>query len=72
MRQRYEVLYTSEAEKMLAEIQGLDVQGKLTELVDGLADLPEPRGKALMRDLLGFRSLRAIGRRYRTSLWWIR
>ena len=65
MPQRYEILYTNEAEEMLVGIQDRRVQGKIADLVDSLADSPESRGKALLHDLLGFRSLRAIGQRYR-------
>ncbi len=65
MEQKYEVLYTDDAADMLAEIQDRRVQRKLADMVDSLAELPESRGKALLRDLFGFRSLRAIGQRYR-------
>jgi mRNA interferase RelE/StbE len=65
MEQKYEVLYTDEAADMLVEIQDRRVQRKLADMVDSLAELPESRGKALLRDLFGFRSIRAIGQRYR-------
>ena len=65
MAQRYEVHYSEEAEELLARIKDRRVQTKLADLVDGLALDPELRGKALVRDLSGFRSLRAIGQRYR-------
>ena len=65
MEQEYEVLYTDEAADMLAEIQDRRVQRKLADMVDSLAESPESRGKALLRDLFGFRSIRAIGQRYR-------
>jgi len=65
MPQRYEVQYSEEAEEMLANIKDRRVQTKLADLVDSLALDPELRGKALMRDLFGFRSIRAVGQRYR-------
>ena len=65
MPQRYEVHYSEEAEEMLAKVKDRRVQTKLADLVDGLALDPELRGKPLMRDLFGFRSIRGIGQRYR-------
>ena len=65
MEQEYEVLYTDDAADMLAEIQDRRVQKKLSDMVDSLVESPESRGKALLRDLFGFRSIRAIGQRYR-------
>ena len=65
MSQRYEVLYSEEAEEMLAKVKDRRVQTKVADLVDGLALDPELRGKSLVRDLFGFRSIRAIGQRYR-------
>jgi len=65
MEQIYEVHYTDEAEAMLARIQDRRVQRKLADLSDSLGQDPEARGKALLRDLFGFRSLRAIVQRYR-------
>ena len=65
MEQEYEVLYTDAAADMLAEIQDRRIQKKLADMVDSLAESPESRGKALLRDLFGFRCIRAIGQRYR-------
>lgn len=65
MDQQYEVHYTEDAEAMLAEIQDKRIQKKLADLVDSLTDSPEAKGKPLLKDLFGFRSVRAVGQRYR-------
>lgn len=63
--QRYDVRLTKEAESMLTEIKDKRVQAKLVELAVSLSESPEAKGKALLRDLFGFRSVRAVGQRYR-------
>ncbi len=50
---------------MLQEVRDRRMREKLSERIDGLAHEPEKQGKALTGDLAGYRSLRAVGQRYR-------
>ncbi len=50
---------------MLATIQDRREQEKLSERIDQLKVEPEKQGKALVDNLSGFRSVRAVGQRYR-------
>jgi mRNA interferase RelE/StbE len=56
---------TEEALAMLAEIEDVRVKAKLLERIGKLAEEPDKQGKPLMDDLIGFRSIRAIGQRNR-------
>ena len=61
----YAVEITEEALEMLEEIQDRRVRKKLLERIGKLADEPEKQGKPLVDELAGFRSVRAVGQRYR-------
>lgn len=50
---------------MLQNVQDRRVRQKIVESIDGLAQEPDKKGKALTADLGGYRSLRAVGQRYR-------
>jgi len=50
---------------MLEEVRDRRVRGKLVERIRKLAVDPEKQGKALVAELAGFRSVRAVGQRYR-------
>jgi mRNA interferase RelE/StbE len=50
---------------MLNNISDRRVREKIRERIDGLTQEPEKQGKPLFADLAGFRSLRAVGQRYR-------
>lgn len=41
------------------------VRDKIRDRIDGLAEEPEKQGKPLTGELTGYRSLRAVGQRYR-------
>jgi len=56
---------TEEALEMLREIEDRRVRGKLFERIQKLAEEPEKQGKPLVDELVGFRSVRAVGQRYR-------
>ena len=56
---------TATAANMLATIADRRIQRKIKERIDQLARDPEKQGKALTDDLTGYRSLRAVGQRYR-------
>lgn len=61
----YQIELTLQARRMLKEISDRRVQEKLRERIDGLALEPGKQGKPLFGDLAAFRSLRAVGQRYR-------
>jgi len=50
---------------MLEAIQDRRVRDKIRDRIDGLAEEPEKQGKPLTAELTGYRSLRAVGQRYR-------
>lgn len=50
---------------MLEKIQDRRVREKIRDRIDGLAEEPEKQGKPLTGELAGYRSLRAVGQRYR-------
>ncbi len=50
---------------MLVAITDRRVRQSLIQRIDGLAEEPEKQGKALTGELLGLRSVRAVGQRYR-------
>lgn len=54
-----------EAKKHMAEIKDRGMQQSLTKALQRLQQEPDKRGKPLHDELLGFRSLRAVGERYR-------
>lgn len=50
---------------MLSEIPDRRVQRKIRDRIDALAESPELQGTPLGEELRGFRSVRAVGQRYR-------
>jgi mRNA interferase RelE/StbE len=50
---------------MLQQIKDKRVREKLVERIDSLTEEPEKQGKPMVADLAGYRSIRAIGQRYR-------
>lgn len=61
----YQIILVYVVLKMLAEIGDRRIQEKIRDCIDGLAKEPEKQGKPLTGDLSGYRSLRAVGQRYR-------
>ncbi len=61
----YTLAITPVAQTMLAEIPDRRIQQKIAQTIDRLKQDPEKQGKALIGPLMGFRSLRAVGQRYR-------
>jgi mRNA interferase RelE/StbE len=61
----YEIQLTPLALEMLAAVQDRREQEKLRDRIDQLKIEPEKQGKALVDNLSGFRSVRAVGQRYR-------
>ena len=61
----YRVRLTPTAKEMLEAIGDRRVQEKIRDRIDALAREPEKQGKPLIGELAGYRSLRAVGQRYR-------
>lgn len=65
MTPRYRIFLTSKARKQLAEVTDQRVLSKLNQAISGLEIDPDKQGKPLTGDLAGFRSIRAVGQRWR-------
>lgn len=61
----YHIQLTPLALEMLAAVKDRREQEKLRDRIDQLKIEPEKQGKALVDNLSGFRSIRAVGQRYR-------
>lgn len=62
---RYVVVWTETAFQMLSRVGDRRIQQRLFDASKRLELEPEKQGKALREGLMGFRSLRAVGQRYR-------
>jgi len=62
---KWEILLTPTSKKMLGNIRDERVRRKIIESIDGLRQNPEMQGKPLISELKSYRSLRAVGQRYR-------
>lgn len=56
---------TPTAMRMLTGITDRRIREKIAAVIDRLAEEPEKQGKAMLGELAGFRSIRAVGQRYR-------
>ncbi len=65
MQVLYQIRLTPTAKAMLAGIKDRRVREKIGDRIDGLAREPEKQGKPLIGELAGYRSVRAVGERYR-------
>jgi len=61
----WKILLTPTAQKLLADISDRRIREKIGAVIDRLTEDPEKQGKALLGELSGFRSIRAVGQRYR-------
>ena len=61
----YRTIILPQAVKMLKAIADRRVREKIIQRIDGLAEEPLQQGKPLLGPLMGYRSLRAVGQRYR-------
>jgi mRNA interferase RelE/StbE len=59
------IALTPTAQRMLEAITDRRVRRKVRERIDGLAHDPEQQGKPLLGELAGYRTLWAVGQRYR-------
>ena len=62
---RHQVLWTAAALKLLEVVSDRRIQQQLFDTSKRLETDPEKQGKPLRAELLGFRSLRSVGQRYR-------
>lgn len=61
----YRIIIVPSALAMLKGVSDRRIRAKLVERIDALQTSPEQQGKALLGELAGYRSLRAVGQRYR-------
>jgi len=61
----WRISITPTAMRMLTGISDRRIREKIVTVIDRLAEEPEKQGKAMMGELAGFRSIRAVGQRYR-------
>ena len=62
---KFHIVIQPTALKMLQGMPDSRLRRKLTERIDALAEEPEKVGKPLLKELSGYRSIRAAGQRYR-------
>jgi mRNA interferase RelE/StbE len=62
---KWRILLTPTALKLLSDISDRRIRDKIGVVIDRLIEDPEKQGKALLGELSGFRSVRAVGQRYR-------
>ena len=62
---KWQIQLTPTALKLLSGISDRRIREKIGAVIDRLAEDPEKQGKALLGELAGFRSIRAVGQRYR-------
>ncbi|MBT0665436.1 type II toxin-antitoxin system mRNA interferase toxin, RelE/StbE family [Geobacter pelophilus] len=62
---KWQILLTPTALKLLSDISDRRIREKIGTVIDRLAEDPEKQGKALLGELSGLRSIRAVGQRYR-------
>ncbi len=65
----YQVVFTSAALKTIRNISDRRIQGQIVRRAEQLAWEPEKQGNPLIADLTGYRSVRAVGQRYRIIYW---
>ena len=61
----YEVRITPTALRLLREVADRRIRAAIQRRIDALAEEPEKQGKPLVGELAGYRSIRAVGQRYR-------
>ena len=62
---KWQILLTPTALKLLSGISDRRIWEKIGAVIDRLTEDPEKQGKALLGEFAGFRSVRAVGQRYR-------
>jgi len=62
---KWQVIMLPIAEQLLAAIKDTRIRQNISKRISRLEDDPEKQGKPLSEELAGYRSIRAIGQRYR-------
>ncbi|GAM07890.1 plasmid stabilisation system protein [Geobacter sp. OR-1] len=62
---KWQILLTPTALKLLSDISDRRIREKIGAVIDRLTEDPEKQGKTLLGELAGFRSIRAVGKRFR-------
>ena len=62
---KYLVIISDESKQLLASIKDRRIKQKLLDRIEELDHDPELQGEPLADDLKGYRSVRAVGQRYR-------
>lgn len=62
---KYEIELTELALDMLKNIKDLRIRKKVVETIDSLEYDPDKKGKPMIDDLIGFKSIRSVGQRYK-------
>lgn len=62
---KWQIIVLPIAEKLLLEIKDTRIRDSLNKRIDGLEYEPDKQGKPLSEELTGYRSIRAVGQRYR-------
>jgi mRNA interferase RelE/StbE len=62
---KWKIVITPTALKMIKGISDARTRSRIAEVIDRLAEDPDRQGKPLVAELSGFRSIRAVGQRYR-------
>ena len=57
----WRISITPTAMRMLTGITDRRIREKIASVIDRLAEEPEKQGKAMLGELAGFRSIRAVG-----------
>ena len=65
----YRVVVTEDVEKLLAAVRDKRELKLLLARIEKLSENPEQQGKPLSGSLAGYRSIRAVGQRYRIIYW---
>jgi len=61
----YRIVLAPTAVRLLEAITDRRIREQIRDRIDGLAHEPEQQGKPMREELMGFRSLRTVGQRYR-------
>lgn len=62
---KWQVIILPIAEKLLAEIGDRRIREGISKRINGLEYEPDKQGKSMIDELAGYRSIRAVGQRYR-------
>ncbi len=62
---KWQIIILPVAEKLLAEVSDRRVRESIARRIDRLEYEPDKQGKPMRDELIGFRSIRAVGQRYR-------